>query len=86
MVRAGEPVEVRRKSAAASGPDDWTRRFEENLAAAQNALAGECQRRNPGDFQQIIRGGAGQGGVYDAWRMFIARLRGKKFSREHGRK
>jgi len=86
LVRFGEPVEVRRDNAAASKPRDWTRLFEKNLDAAQYALAGESQRRNPGDFQQLLRGGAGQGGVYDWWRMFSAKLRGERFHREHGTK
>ena len=46
----------------------------------------KSQRRDPDDFQQILRGGAGQGGIYDWWRMFSAKLRGEQFNREHGRK
>jgi len=86
LVRFGESVEVRREHAGAFEPAYWTRLFEEKLSATQDALAGESQRRDPDDFQRILRGGAGQGGIYDWWRMFRAKLRGEPFNREHGGK
>ena len=86
LVRFGESVEVRQEHAAAFDPAYWTKLFEEKLAAAQDALAAESQGRNPGDFQRILLGGAGQGGIYDWWRGFRAKLRGETFNREHGRK
>jgi len=86
LVRFGESVEVRREHAAAFEPAYWTKLFEEKLAAAQDALAAESQRRDPDDFQRILRGGAGQGGIYDWWRGFRAKLRREPFNREHGRK
>ena len=86
LVRFGEPVEARRGNAAAFEPPYWTRLFEEKLSATQDALAQESQRRNPEDFQRILCGGAGQGGIYDWWRMLSAKLRGEQFSRAHGRK
>ncbi len=86
LVRFGESAEVRREHVAAFEPAYWTKLFEEKLGAAQEALAAESQRRDPGDFQRILRGGAGQGGIYDWWRGFRAKLRGEKFNREHGRK
>ena len=86
LVRFGESVEVRREHAAAFEPAYWTKLFEGKLAGAQDALAAESQRRDPDDFQRILRGGAGQGGIYDWWRGFRAKLRGETFNREHGRK
>ena len=86
LVRFGESVEVRREHAAAFEPAYWTKLFEDKLAAAQDALAAESQRRETGDFQRILHGGAGQGGIYDWWRGLRAKLRGKAFNREHGRK
>ena len=56
------------------------------MAATQDALAAEAQRREPDDFQTVLRGGAGQGGVYDWWRAAKAKLRGEKFRKEHGTK
>jgi 1-acyl-sn-glycerol-3-phosphate acyltransferase len=86
LVRFGEPVEVRGEDRVAFPPPDWTRLFEEKLSATQDALAAESRRRDPGDFQRILRGGAGQGGIYDWWRSLTAKLRGEPFNREHGRK
>jgi hypothetical protein len=86
LVRFGESVEVRREHAAAFEPAYWTKLFEGKLAVAQDALAAESQRRDPEDFQRILRGGAGQGGIYDWWRGFRAKLSGETFNREHGRK
>ena len=86
LVRFGEAVEVRREHAAAFYPAYWTALFEENLTATQDALAVEAQRRDPLDFLPLLRGGAGQGGIYDVWRAAKARWRGQPFNPEHGRK
>jgi 1-acyl-sn-glycerol-3-phosphate acyltransferase len=86
LVRFGEPVEIRKQPAEIFGAKYWTAVFEKKLEAAQDALAVEAQRRDPGDFEIVLRGGAGQGGVYDLWRGLKAKLRGEKFNREHGRK
>ncbi|HRI14672.1 MAG TPA: lysophospholipid acyltransferase family protein [Verrucomicrobiota bacterium] len=64
----------------------WTSLFEQKLADAQDALALEAQRRQPEDFETVLRGGAGQGGVYDWWRSLKAAYRGEKFRKEHGAK
>jgi hypothetical protein len=86
LVRFGEPVEVRRENATAFTHDYWTALFEQKLEANQEALSVEAQRRNPSVFKTLLLGGAGQGGVYDFWRAFKARLRGESFTREHGAK
>jgi hypothetical protein len=44
------------------------------------------QQRKASDFQIVLRGGAGQGGVYDIWRYAKAKLRGEPFRKEHGDK
>ncbi len=84
LVRFGEPVQVRREHKAAFDAKYWTRLFEQKLTEAQDALALEAQRRHSEDFQMVLRGGAGQGGIYDWWRGIKARLRGEPFRKEHG--
>ncbi len=84
LVRFGEPVEVKRDHESTATTEDWTRHFEQKLAAAQEALSIEAQRRDPAHFQILLRGGAGQGGIYDWWRAVKAALRGEKFNPEHG--
>ena len=86
LVRFGEPVEVRRGPAPTVTPNGWIRQFEQKLQAVQDALSIESQRRDPATFQIVLSGGAGQGGIYDWWRAMQAKLRGKAFTLEHGRK
>lgn len=86
LLRFGEPIEVGRHHNLALDAKDWTRLFEQRLLEAQDFLSVESQRRNPANFRILIRGGAGQGGVYDWWRSSVAKLRGKTFSPEHGGK
>ena len=86
LVRFGEPVEVSCEHASVFAPDYWKQLFEQKLETAQDALAAETKLRNPDSFKSVLSGGAGQGGVYDWWRALKAKLRGKKFRKEHGRK
>ena len=68
LVRFGEPVEVPRESPTPSAPKDWTRLFEERLAGNPGRPCRDAMRREPADFETLLRGGAGQGGIYDWWR------------------
>lgn len=86
LVRFGEPVEIRPQHHTAFDAKYWTRLFEQKLTETQDTLAAEAQRRDPANFQIVLRGGAGQGGVYDWWRSFKAKLSGEKFRKEHGTK
>lgn len=86
LVRFGEPVEIQSRKQDNLAAKDWTTLFEEKLTATQDALAIQAQSRNPDDFQTVLHGGAGQGGIYDLWRSFKARLRGEGFRKEHGTK
>jgi len=83
LVRFGNAIEVQY---ATYKPAGWTVLFEQKLMAAQDALANEAQQRSPDDFQTLLRGDAGQGGIYDWWRAFKAKVRGKHFKKEHGDK
>lgn len=64
--------------------DTWTERLEKCLERTQDALADDSIRRDAEAFTTILRGKAGVGGIYDMWRRFTARLRGKSFRPEHG--
>lgn len=86
LVRFGDAVVVKNKAAIDQSPAEWTKFFEIKMQENQDALAAEVQRRSPEDFQMVLRGGAGQGGVYDWWRSLVARVRGKSFQREHGQR
>ena len=86
LVRFGEPVEVRAGCRAEFGEQEWTALFERKLTETQDALAVEAQRRHGHDFQIVLQGGAGQGGVYDWWRALKAKCRGESFCAQHGNK
>jgi 1-acyl-sn-glycerol-3-phosphate acyltransferase len=86
LVRFGDAIEITAEHSLAFESKYFTSLFEQKLQATQDALAVEAQRRNPDDFETILRGGAGQGGIYDLWRGLKAKLRGEKFSKEHGTK
>jgi 1-acyl-sn-glycerol-3-phosphate acyltransferase len=86
LLRFGQPVEIQPHRRGASDADCWTSLFEQRLSETQDALAVEAQHREPMDFQVVLRGGAGPGGIYDWWRSFIAKLRGETFRKEHGNK
>lgn len=80
LVRFGPPIVTDQIGDAESA----TLLFEQELEAVQDALATEVKRREPDDFRMILRGGAGQGGVYDWYRATKAKLGGETFVREHG--
>ncbi len=80
LVRFGPPIVTDQIGDAESA----TLLFERELEAVQDALATEVRRREPDDFRMILRGGAGQGGVYDWYRATKAKLGGETFVREHG--
>lgn len=83
FVRFGAPTTIGSGSGNHSAAE-WTAFFETRMAENQDALAFEAQRRDPASFENILRGGAGQGGVYDWWRALKARFRGESFPKEHG--
>jgi 1-acyl-sn-glycerol-3-phosphate acyltransferase len=82
LARFGEPVRVEARKARTVA--DWNALLELQLRAAQDGLAQQAIRRDLKDFEILLRGRAGVGGVYDLWRRLRARLRGEVFSPEHG--
>ncbi len=91
LLNFGKPVEVSHVQFAADNrravsPDQWKTLLEEKLCLAQDELATESAERNPAKWKVLLRGGAGQGGVYDWWRGLRARIAGEQFRREHGNK
>jgi len=86
LVRFGDAMLVENKTASDTSSGEWTKLFETKMQENQDALAAEVQRRDPDDFQIVVRGGAGQGGIYDWWRSLNASFRGEVFEKEHGHK
>jgi 1-acyl-sn-glycerol-3-phosphate acyltransferase len=82
LARFGDPV--RAEEHRGLHLDGWNVLLAAHLEAAQDALAGESIGREANQFDVVIRGSAGVGGVYDLWRRMKARLRGQRFRPEHG--
>ena len=77
LARFGPPLEGRDTARG------WQARLEDALAATMDALAAQAIARDPSPFRDLLRGRAGVGGVYDAWRRTKALARGERFSPEH---
>lgn len=86
LVRFGRPLRVDAGVRGRQAAENLSARLEAELTATLDALSIEAQRRDPSQFRTLLRGGAGQGGVYDAWRWLQAVFRGQIFVKEHGRK
>jgi len=84
LVRFGEPVEAADLFGCNAG--ESTRLLESRLLATQEALAQESIRRDPTDFDIVLSGRAGVGGVYDLWRRMRAWMHGRSFDPHHGRR
>jgi 1-acyl-sn-glycerol-3-phosphate acyltransferase len=86
LVRFGEPLLLNDDVRGGQSPQGLSAELERRLAATLDALSLEALRRDPSDFHLLLRGGAGQGGIYDLWRSLKAKLRGESFAKEHGSK
>ncbi|MCC2662364.1 MAG: putative phospholipid/glycerol acyltransferase [Geminicoccaceae bacterium] len=80
LCRFGEPL----PGAAAGSVEDWRRLLEERLTVAMDQLAADAMTRDPGQFEVLLEGAVGIGGVYDAYRHLRARLAGRRFHAGHG--
>ncbi|MFO0899291.1 MAG: lysophospholipid acyltransferase family protein [Pirellulales bacterium] len=82
LLRFGPVLE--REQLAAFDSAERGRRLAAELEATQDRLAEESLGRRAADFETLVQGAAGVGGVYDAWRWLMARVRGERFRAEHG--
>jgi len=81
LMRSGEPIQA--ESLAGQSVEQINETLTGNLQHTMDALASEAQQRNPEHFDTLIDGQVRVSLVYDAWRGFWARLRGKRFSAKH---
>ncbi|MES2570434.1 MAG: lysophospholipid acyltransferase family protein [Verrucomicrobiota bacterium] len=54
------------------------------LEATQDRLAAAAIRRNAAEFQTMLGGAAGEGGIYQAWRRVRSLWQGDRFQLAHG--
>lgn len=77
----GTPIIV--KNDAEFNADEWTSKLDAALTVTQDALASAVRSRDLTQYETILSGKSGVGGVYDLWRRMTAQLRGQKFNVEH---
>jgi 1-acyl-sn-glycerol-3-phosphate acyltransferase len=85
LIRFGQPIPVRNGGGERHPPDAWTARFESGMEQALDALAAEAIARRPAEFEVLLEGRRGVGGIYDLWRRLRAAWRGERFDPKHGR-
>lgn len=85
LAHFGPPIQIPAGEATAGrSVAAWTAALEDSLTQAIDSLAAASITRNPALFQELLRGTAGVGGVYDLWRHGAALLRGERFDPSHG--
>lgn len=78
----GEPIEV--TNGHSRSTLDWTRTFALAVESTQDSLAERVKSGQASQFQELLSGIAGVGGVYDIWRAAKSYARGRRFRAEHG--
>lgn len=82
FVNFGEPIAA--PELGKGTPADWKSACEKALEAAQDELAERVMARQAGDFETLLGGQAGVGGVYGLWRRLRAVIRGENYDPSHG--
>jgi 1-acyl-sn-glycerol-3-phosphate acyltransferase len=81
LVRYGEPLNLAEHRDW--DRDTWTQQIARHLEQSQDELAREVMTRSPEQFEILVSGKVGVGGVYDWWRRFKGWFTGKKFDVAH---
>lgn len=82
LVLSGEPLWV--EGGREHSPREWTARVARRLEEAQDELRELAVKRDEDSLPLLISGSHGVGGIYDAWKSLVARLRGQEPDRAHG--
>jgi 1-acyl-sn-glycerol-3-phosphate acyltransferase len=81
LIRFGTPIPLGTGGHLSAA--EWTAYLGQQLTVTQEHLAAEACGQDGRDFETLIQGRVGVGGVYDLWRRVRARLRGERFRPEH---
>ncbi|PZX17052.1 1-acyl-sn-glycerol-3-phosphate acyltransferase [Palleronia aestuarii] len=79
LARFGEPVLLRDGESAEALND----RLAAGLEASMDALSAMARNRSPAEFERILSGTAGVGGVYGVWGRLKAAATGRRYVAEH---
>jgi len=83
LVRFGDAVRFTEDDAGNSTAE-LTARLERSLESTLDDLQALARTRDPLAFETLLLGRTGVGGLYDAWRRLVARLKGREFDASHG--
>jgi 1-acyl-sn-glycerol-3-phosphate acyltransferase len=64
--------------------EQWNELLCATLAATQDELAALAKLRDPANFETILSGRVGIGGVYEGWKRLLALLTGREYQASHG--
>jgi 1-acyl-sn-glycerol-3-phosphate acyltransferase len=81
LINVGEPLEI-----ADGGMEDartWTNLLSYAMAATLDELAMLVMERDPANFETILTGSGGIGGVYGLWKRLTCALTGRSYHNEH---
>lgn len=81
LAHFGTPIPVGR--GRAQSVDTWMARIEAGLTQALDDLARLAITQDADQFDTLVGGAVGVGGVYDLWRRLGAAVRGRRFSAAH---
>jgi 1-acyl-sn-glycerol-3-phosphate acyltransferase len=84
LLHLGAPVVISPESGTQRDAQEWTQLLEGRLASTMETLGSAAQRRDASEFENLLRGSAGVGGVYDFWRHLKAAVSGRRFTPRHG--
>jgi 1-acyl-sn-glycerol-3-phosphate acyltransferase len=86
LLQFGDPVSSEQIAAVAPDTESALQLLSRSLEGTQDGLAKKSRDRDPAEFDTLLKGKSGASAVYDFWRSFSARLRGRKFDPHHGSK
>ena len=81
LVCFGEPLEVNDGKAMTAA--EWTAEVAQRLSVTMDTLASMAVKRDPNEFEVIVAGRTGVGGVYDWLRQIMSWCRGRRFVAGH---
>ena len=80
LICCGQPIKVNEQLSA----DEWNERLCTAMAATQDELAALAKLRDPANFETILSGRVGIGGVYEGWKRLLALITGRAYQASHG--
>jgi 1-acyl-sn-glycerol-3-phosphate acyltransferase len=82
LVNCGEPLHI--GDGRAEDAVTWNNLLAHAMTTTLDELASLAAKREAANFETLIAGGSGIGGIYELWQRACATLRGENYKSEHG--